>query len=89
MQSGLNHFGIVEYHQTSAWQVGGERGEHILTYFSMPVNKQLRLVAYGKWKFGDAFVGKRIIEVANLNMFGIVHDRPVLFKLAAKVQNTL
>ena len=72
VQAGLDDLGIVEYHQTACRQIIGQGGEAVFSHLAMPVNQQLGLVAYGQGKLGDAFVGQRIVELADVDMSGIL-----------------
>ena len=72
VQTGLNHFGIIEHHQAARRHVVGQRSETVFGHFAVAVNQQFGLVAHRQGKLGDTFVGQRIIEFADADMSGIL-----------------
>ena len=69
----LNDTRIVEHHQSAFWQVLGQVAERVLAYLTVTVDKQLRRVALGLGELRDALIGKRIVVVADLYVFGFHH----------------
>ena len=77
MQTRLNHFGIIKYHQSPLGQILRQMEENVFTNLSLVVNEQLRVVALLFGELSDTLVGQLIIVVTNMYVFRI-HDAKLL-----------
>ena len=84
VQTCLDDFRVVEYHQLSWFQVFWKWGKYSFAYFTVTVYQKFWLVAHWQRKLGDAFVGQRVVIVAYMDMFGFFHYFVVLWFICRK-----
>ena len=63
METCLNNLGIVEHHERTCGQIVGQMEKVVGSYFAMPIDKQLAVVALGEWKLGNALIGELILII--------------------------
>ena len=79
VQACLDDFGVVEYHQAAGRQMVGQGGETVFAHLAVAVEQQFGLVAHGQRVFGDAFVGQRVVELADADVSGVFFHEALLF----------
>ena len=60
--------GII-HHQSPLRQIVRQVVEDVLSYLTLVVDEQLRVVALSLWKLGYALVGQLVIVFANMYVF--------------------
>ena len=81
----MDDLGVVEDQQGVGWEEFGDVEELALAYLAVLVYEEFGLVASFEGEFGYAFVGKGIVEVGYLDVFGAIHWLGVSFGLRGKV----
>ena len=71
MESGLDDAGVVVDHQCPFGQIGWKVVEHIVADLTMPIDKQLGVVALANGEFRNSLIGQRIVIIADLYVFRI------------------
>ena len=69
----LYHPCVVEHHECPFGQIFGQVAEHVFAHFAVLVEQQFAVVALGKRKLGNAFVGQRVVVVRYSYMFCFVY----------------
>ena len=73
MQTCLNDFGVIEYHQSSWAQVFRKIVKNVFANFTMPIYQQFGCVPLFQRELRNPIVGKRIVVVADVNMSCFCH----------------
>ena len=69
VQTCLDDLRIIIHHQSPLRQIVRQVVEDVLSYLTLVVDEQLRVVALSLWELGYALVGQLVIVFANMYVF--------------------
>ena len=72
MQTRLDYLRVVEHHQGPLRQIVRKVEKRVFLHFAVAVEQQFRGVALCERIFRNAFIGQRIVVIADVDMLGWV-----------------